>query len=210
IGEYIKNPHDFIVGANNPEVVFARDAELGKQIMMLAEQAVAKKIQESYMQFVNEGNNPEQFNPEQAVDIESFIKEFNENFIDDISAQGQDLINVIDDLTDAFTIYAIAYFEFVAFGACYTYRDIVGNQLIKRVVSVRDAFPVPNDNMFAEDYDMFAERRMLTKQQIIDEFYEYLSEKEREALDTYYQYSATTSSDKALLNWDKYMYYFGD
>lgn len=69
--------------------------------MMLAEQAVAKKIQESYMQFVNEGNNPEQFNPEQAVDIEAFIKEFNENFIDDISAQGQDLINVIDDLTDA-------------------------------------------------------------------------------------------------------------
>lgn len=210
IGEYIKNPHDFIVGANNPEVVFARDAELGKQIMMLAEQAVAKKIQESYIQFVNEGNNPEQFNPEQAVDIEAFIKEFNENFIDDISAQGQDLINVIDDLTDAFTIYARAYFEFVAFGACYTYRDVVGNQLIKRVVSVRDAFPVPNDNMFAEDYDMFAERRMLTKQQIIDEFYEYLSEKEREALDTYYQYSATTSSDKALLNWDKYMYYFGD
>jgi len=195
IGEYIKNPHDFIVGANNPEVVFARDAELGKQIMILAEQAVAKKIQESYMQFVNEGNNPEQFN---------------QNFIDDISAQGQDLINVIDDLTDAFTIYARAYFEFVAFGACYTYRDVVGNQLIKRVVSVRDAFPVPNDNMFAEDYDMFAERRMLTKQQIIDEFYEYLSEKEREALDTYYQYSATTSSDKALLNWDKYMYYFGD
>ena len=43
---------------------------------------------------------------------------------------------------------------------CYTYRDVVGNQLIKRVVSVRDAFPVPNDNMFAEDYDMFAERRM--------------------------------------------------
>ena len=33
------------------------------------------------MQFVNEGNNPEQFNPEQAVDIEAFIKEFNENFM---------------------------------------------------------------------------------------------------------------------------------
>ena len=71
--------------------------------------------------------------------------EFNENFIDDISAQGQDLINVIDDLTDSFTIYARAYFEFVAFGACYTYRDVVGTQLIKRVVSIRDAFPVPND-----------------------------------------------------------------
>ena len=30
--EYIKNPHDFIVGANNPEVVFARDAELGNKL----------------------------------------------------------------------------------------------------------------------------------------------------------------------------------
>ena len=59
------------------------------------EQAVAKKIQESYMQFVNEGHNPEQFNPEQAVDIEAFIKEFNENFIDDISAQDVCNINVI-------------------------------------------------------------------------------------------------------------------
>ena len=211
IGEYIKNPHDFIVGANNPEVVFARDAELGKQIMMLAEQAVAKKIQESYMQFVNEGNNPEQFNPEQAVDIEAFIKEFNENFIDDISAQGQDLINVIDDLTDAFTIYARAYFEFVAFGACYTYRDVVGNQLIKRVVSVRDAFPVPNDNILVEDYDMFAERRMMTLQQIIDEYYDMLDDKDKEYLDTYYINGRNISQDdKGLLYWDNYRQRYPD
>lgn len=210
IGEYIKNPHDFIVGANNPEVVFARDAELGKQIMFMAEQAVAQKIQETYVQFVNEGNDPKEFNPQTAVDIEAFIKEFNENYIDDISAQGQDLINVIDDITNSFTIYARAYFEFVAFGACYTYRDVDGSKLIKRAVSVRDAFPVPNDSMFAEDYDMFAERRMLTRQQIIDEFYEYLTKEQREALDTFYQYSATTSSDRALLNWDNYMRYFKD
>lgn len=210
IGEYIRNPHDFIVGANNPEVVLAKDAELGKRIMFMAEQAVAQKIQESYTQFVNEGNDPKEFNPQTAIDIEAFIKEFNENFIDDISAQGQDLINVIDDITNAFVIYTRAYFEFISFGACYTYRDIDDNKLIKRVVSVRDAFPVPNDSMFAEDYDMFAERRMLTRQQIIDEFYDYLTKEQRDALDTFYQYSATTSSDKALLNWDSYMKYFGD
>jgi hypothetical protein len=113
IGEYIKNPHDFIVGANNPEVVFARDAELGKQIMMLAEQAVAKKIQESYMQFVNEGNNPEQFNPEQAVDIEAFIKEFNENFIDDISAQGQYQYNYTIYIVDKTFHQLLLVFQYV-------------------------------------------------------------------------------------------------
>lgn len=210
IGEYIKNPHDFIVGANNPEVVFAKNAKLGQEIMMLAEQAVAKRIQESYQQFINEGNNPEEFNVEQAVNIEEFIKEFNDNFIDDISVQGQHLLDIIDDITDAFTLYARAYFEFVAFGACYTYRDVVGTELVKRVVSVRDAFPVHNDNMFAEDYDMFAERRMLTKQQVIDEFYDYLTEKQKEALDVCYQYGSHTGSEKALLNWDTYMRYFKD
>ena len=31
--EFVKGiTHDFIVGANNPEVVFARDAELGNKL----------------------------------------------------------------------------------------------------------------------------------------------------------------------------------
>ena len=68
------------------------------------------------------------------------------------------------------------YFEFVSFGQCYTYSDVVGNKLIKRNVSVRDAFPIPNDSMFVEDHDMFCERRKLTYQQIIDEFDEYLTD----------------------------------
>ncbi|MGZ7848037.1 hypothetical protein ACXVWQ_10775, partial [Haemophilus sp. SZY H57] len=39
IGEYFKNPHDFVVGANNPDIVFNRNAALKQKVMEAAQQA---------------------------------------------------------------------------------------------------------------------------------------------------------------------------
>ena len=206
VSEYLKNPHDFIVGANNPEVILARDGKLKQELAMLAQQQVAAKIQEAYQQYVNEGNDPQQFNPQEAIDIEAFIKEFNENYIDDISAQGQELLNVIRDITEDNLLYARAYFDFVAFGECYTYTDIVGNKLIKRVVSPRDAYPINTDNMFREDDDMFACRRKLSYQQIMDEFGEYITSKQKEFLNKFY---ANRTPDTRL-TYQVYESYFPD
>lgn len=186
VSEYIKNPHEFIVGANNPEVVLARNSKLRQELAFIVQEQIAAKIQESYANWINQGNDPQQFNPQEQFNIEEFIADFNEKYIDDISAQGQEILNVIRDITEDKLIYSRAYFEWVTFGECYTYTDVVGEKIIKRVVSLRDAFPVPNDNMFAEDYDMFAERRKLTYQQIIDEFDEYLTDVDRKFLEDYY------------------------
>ena len=186
IGEYIKNPHDFIVSANNPEVILARNGKLKQELSILVQQQIAVKINEAYQQFVNEGNDPKQFNPEQVVDIENFIKEFNENYIDEISMQGQELLNVIRDLTEDTLLYVRAYFDFITFGECYTYTDIVGKNIVKRVISPRDAFPINTDNMFREDDDMFACRRKLSYQQIMDEFGEHITPKQKDFLNKYY------------------------
>lgn len=186
VSEYIKNPHDFIVGANNPEVVLARNSKLRQELAFIVQEQIAAKIQESYANWINQGNDPQQFNPQEQFNIEEFIADFNEKYIDDISAQGQEILNVIRDITEDKLIYSRAYFEWVTFGECYTYTDVIGEKIIKRVVSLRDAFPVPNDNMFAEDYDMFAERRKLTYQQIIDEFDEYLTDVDIKFLEDYY------------------------
>lgn len=206
ISEYIKNPHDFIVGANNPEIILAKNAKLKQEVSVLVEQQIAAKIQQNYQQFINEGGDPKEFNPQQSIDIEAFIKEFNENYIDDITEQGQNILNVIKDLTDDTLFYARSYFDLITFGECYTYADVIGNKLIKRTVSVRDAFPVPNNNMLAEDWDMFAERRKLSYQQISDEFDEYFSETDRKFLDTYY---AKNSNDSSL-SFSTYENYFPD
>lgn len=208
VSEYIKNPHDFVVGANNPEVVLARDSKLRQELQNLVQQQIAIRIQQSYQEWVNGGNDPQQFNPQESIDIEAFIKEFNENYIDDISAQGQSLLNVIKDLTEDTLLYARAYFDFVTFGECYTYTDIVGNTIIKRVVSPRDAFPVNTDNIFREDDDMFCERRKMTYQQIIDEFDDYLDDKQREFLNTYYAKRSTNTPTE--LSFSTYESYFPD
>ena len=211
VGEYLKAPHDFVVGANNPEVVLAKDAKLNQELMGLAEEAIAGEIERAYQQFINEGNEPEQFNPSTAINIEEFVKKFNEDYIDDITIQGQRLLNVIRDLTDDLALYIRAYFEFVSFGRAYTYTEIAGNKLIKRVVSVRDAYPVPNDNLLVEDYDMFAERRKLSYQQIMDEFADYLDKDQIEFLNIFYARDTVgTVGERALLNFDKYYSYNKD
>lgn len=208
VSEYIKNPHDFIVGANNAEVVLARNAKLRQELAVIVQQKIAARIQQSYQDWVNGGNDPQQFNPQTALDVEAFVQEFNENYIDDISAQGQQILNVIKDITEDTLFYARAYFDFVTFGETYTYTDIVGDKIVKRVVSPRDAFPVNTDNIFREDDDIFAERRKLTYQQIIDEFDEYLDDKQKEFLETYYaKHSANAPME---LDFNVYESYFPD
>ena len=205
VSEYIKNPHDFVVGANNPEVILARNKKLQEELASLVEQQIAARIQQSYAEFVNQGGNPQEFNPQETIDIEAFIKEFNQNFIDDISAQGAELLNVIKDLTDDTAFYGNAYFNFVTFGELYTYCDVIGDKLIKRVISPRDAFPIPNDNIFVEDYDMFACRRKLTYQQIIDEFSDYFTKKDIEFLSTYYaRHSVTIPAELMFPRFEQY------
>lgn len=205
VSEYIKNPHDFIVGANNAEVVLARNAKLRQELAVIVQQKIAARIQQSYQDWVNGGNDPQQFNPQTALDVETFVQEFNENYIDDISAQGQQILNVIKDITEDTLFYARAYFDFVTFGETYTYTDIVGDKIVKRVVSPRDAFPVNTDNIFREDDDMFAERRKLTYQQIIDEFDEYLDDKQKEFLETYYaKHSANAPMELAFNVYESY------
>lgn len=208
VSEYIKNPHDFIVGANNAEVVLARNAKLRQELAIIVQQKIAARIQQSYQDWVNGGNDPQQFNPQTALDVEAFVQEFNESYIDDISAQGQQILNVIKDITEDALFYARAYFDFVTFGETYTYTDIVGNKIVKRVVSPRDAFPVNTDNIFREDDDMFAERRKLTYQQIVDEFDEYLDDKQREFLETYY--AKRSANAPVELAFNVYESYFPD
>jgi hypothetical protein len=208
VSEYIKNPHDFIVGANNAEVVLARNAKLRQELAIIVQQKIAARIQQSYQDWVNGGNDPQQFNPQTALDVEAFVQEFNENYIDDISVQGQQILNVIKDITEDALFYARAYFDFVTFGETYTYTDIVGNKIVKRVVSPRDAFPINTDNIFREDDDMFAERRKLTYQQIVDEFDEYLDDKQREFLETYYAKRSANAPMELAFN--VYESYFPD
>ena len=52
VSEYVKNPHDFIVGANNPEVILAKNRKLQQELMGIVQTQIAARIQQSYQEFL--------------------------------------------------------------------------------------------------------------------------------------------------------------
>ena len=197
VSEYFKGVHEFIVGANNPEIVLNKNAKLKEEIGKLAQQAFQAEFEKQYQAMVQQaqqqGQDPSTIDPQEAMpDPEQFVKEFNEKYIDDESKQAQDVLDYIRAITEDNLIYLSAFFNYSALGECYSYADVRGNKFIKENVPVLEAYPVPNDKFFVEDYDMFARKMLLSYQQIMDMFDDNLTDKDRKFLETYYAKDNTT------------------
>lgn len=191
VSEYFKGVHEFIVGANNPDIVINKNAKLKEKIGELAQQAFQQEFEKAYQQAIQQaqqqGQDPNTINPQDSMpDPEQFIKEFNEKYIDDESKQGQDMLDYIRSITKDNIIYLSAFFNFVSLGECFSYCDVRGSNIVKENVPVLEAYPIPNGNYFVEDHDMFARKMMLSYQQIMDMFEDNLDDKDKAFLETYY------------------------
>ena len=195
VSEYFKGVHEFVVGANNPDIILNKNAKLKEKIGELAQQAFQQKFQKQYkaaqQQAVQQGQDPNSVNPQDSMpDPEQFIKDFNEKYIDDESRQGQDMLDYIRAITKDNIIYLTSFFNFVSLGECYSYCDIRGSKIIKEAVPVLEAYPIPNGNFFVEDHDMFARKMLLSYQQILDMFDNNLTEEDKKFLETYYSHGS--------------------
>lgn len=191
VSEYFKGIHEFVVGANNPDIVINKNAKLKEKIGELAQQAFQQEFERQYQAMVQQaqqqGQDPSTIDPQQAMpDVDKFIADFNEKYIDDESKQGQDILDYIRAMTQDNIIYLSAFFNFVSLGECYSYSDVRGDKLFKENVPVLEAFPIPNDKFFVEDHDMFARRMLMSYQQIIDMFDDMLTDKDKKFLEIYY------------------------
>lgn len=213
VSEYFKGIHEFVVGATNADIVLKKNAKLREEIGVLAAQAFQqefeRRLQEMQAQAEQQGTPTEQINPQDAMpDPEEFIKNFNENYIDEESKQGQELLHYIRSITADTMIYLSAFFDYVALGECYTYSDVRGEKIIKEHVPVMEAFPIPNGNFFVEEHDMFARRMLLSYSQIVDMFDDYLDKKDREFLETFY--GRDINSGPTKLMYSKYFETYPD
>ena len=195
VSEYFKGVHEFVVGANNPDIILNKNAKLKEKIGELAQQAFQQEFQKQYQaaqqQAVQQGQDPNSVNPQNSMpDIEQFIKDFNEKYIDDESRQGQDMLDYIRAITKDNIIYLTSFFNFVSLGECYSYCDIRGSKIIKEAIPVLEAYPIPNGNFFVEDHDMFARKMLLSYQQILDMFDNNLTEEDKKFLETYYSHGS--------------------
>lgn len=207
ISEYYKGIHEFIVGADSPDIVFNKKERLKQEIGILAQQAFQQEFEKNFQQLVQQaqeqGQDPNQINPQDAMpDPEKFIKEFNEKYIDDESKQAQDILDYIRNATSDTFIYLSAFFNYASFGEFYTYTSVEGDTIKKECVPLMEAYPIPNSNFFVEDHDMFARKMNLTYQQIIDMFDDVLSKEDRKLLENYYEHN--TPTNRIMLPYAKY------
>ena len=214
VSEYFKGIHQFVVGAENPDIIINKDAALKQTIMQAAEQAFQQEFQKRYQQMINQaqqqGQDPNQVDPSQAMpDVEEFMNKFNQDYIDKESKQGQDVLNYVRAMTEDNLIYLTCYFHFVALGECFTYCDVRGDKIVKDYIPVTEAYPIPNVNFFVEDHDMFARKMMMSYQQIVDMFDEFLDEKDRKFLETYYAHQ-NANSGVTRLSYNQYFENYPD
>lgn len=191
IGEYIKGEHEFIVTATNPEVTMMKDAAVREEITRLGmEQFVAelkKKIEEQQQQEQQEGQPAQETDPSQLMpDMATYMNDFADKYIDNLTVQGQELIDVIDNLNDAEVIYTKMFHDLVAFGECYSYRTVKGDKFIKEAVPAIEAYPIPTDATFVCQHDMFARRMRMSLQQMQEFFGEDLKEYDIAYLNKHY------------------------
>lgn len=214
VSEYFKGIHQFVVGAENPDIVINKDAALKQTIMQAAEQAFQKEFQKRYQQMIDQaqqtGQPTDKIDPSQAMpDVEEFMNKFNSDYIDKESKQGQDVLSYVRAMTEDNLIYLTCYFNFIALGECFTYCDVRGNKIVKDYIPVTEAYPIPNSNFFVEDHDMFARKMMMSYQQIVDMFDEFLDEKDKKFLETYYAHQ-NANSGITRLSYNQYFENYPD
>lgn len=219
VSEYTKEQHEFLVTANNPDIVLARDKaiknDITKRAFLAFQEEFQKRVQEAEKQnkqLEAQGQPAESIDPQKlAADAEQFEKDFIENYIDEISVQAQQLIDVIDDTTNTEVLAPMAYFNFVVTGECYSYHTVKGKKVIKETVPTIEMYPVPNGEVFVSDYDMVARKMKMSYSQVIDQFKDDLTENELNFISTYYNpVNAGQGVRSKTFNLNAYSYYFPD
>lgn len=197
IGEYFKGAHEFIVGANNPDVVLNRNAKLKAKIMQKAQEAFIREFEQKYKEAIEQaqgqGQSPDTIDPQSIMpDSDEFMKKFNDDYIDDESEQAQQVLDYVRSMTKDTNIYLTCFFNYCSLGECYSYAEIRDNKIIKEAVPVIEAYPIPNNNQFVEDHDMFARKMLLSYNQILDMFDDYLTDEDKSYLDAHYDINSGT------------------
>lgn len=210
VSEYFKGIHEFFVGANDPEIAIRKNAKLQQEVLMLCQQAFQQQLEASYQQAIQQGANPEEIDVSSIMpDPEAFVKQFEENYVDERTTQGQEILMYIRSMTEDMFMYMSAFFDYVAYGETFTYTGVDNNQIIKEHVPILEAYPVPNSNYYVEDHDMFARRMRLTYQQIIDMFGDQLDERDKSFLDNYYGQTGASANPK-MLSYNQYFETYAD
>jgi len=186
IGEYIKQPFQFQVKANDMDVVSRFNDKLAEEMSKLAVQ--------QYINVLNEMNVNTGVDTKDIPDFEKFYKDFKENYRDEVAADGQSILDAILDWTESHIKYYTAFYYYVVAGVTYSYRDIRNGSLYKEIISPLEYRPITNGEPFVEDHDAGVRKFRISYYQILERFSDILDDKTLNKIKDYIENYTNSSS----------------
>ena len=171
MGEYIKQYHNYQVYIHDSEAVFERNSELAAAMT----RELASKFEDLLQQ--KDTNLDE-------LDMEKYAKDFVKKWVNKRAVKEQERLNLINDLTESITKYIEGFFYWWATEQVFSYRDVVGNELVKEIVPPWEYYRVDTGELFVEDDDMGVRKFQLNLNQIKSRFSDDLTESDFDYLKT--------------------------
>jgi hypothetical protein len=191
IGEKSKRPLNYTVAVKNGDAISLK--EQAKKEVLIA------TIQKMFVQQYTKQTNPElgaQMEQEAPQIPQQILEQFETSYVDDRAIKGQHAINYIMQNEEIYDKFQKLFFHFLVSGECYTEKGVRRAEPFYDVINPLDIdYDKDPDIDFVEDGDWAIIRKFAHASTIIDQFGEYLTDKQVLDLETPHQ----TSVDSYLL-----------
>lgn len=175
MGRWLLLPSTFIVTIEDEDILMKVNEEVANE--------VGKYLQQALVNLLNQNGMDTGSESKPLSDIKEYTEKLRTEFFNNKVVEAQKLLDAIRDWTNDRLRYIDAYYSFIVLGEYYSYRTIYNKTFHKEICNTLECFPVPNNELFVEDYDCFLRRYMLSVDQVYDYFWDDLSKKDKEYLD---------------------------
>jgi hypothetical protein len=185
IGEKSKRPLNYTVAVKNGDAVSLK--EQAKKEVLIA------TIQKMFVQQYVKQTDPDtgaQLEQEAPQIPQQILEQFETSYVDDRAIKGQHAINYIMQNEEIYDKFQKLFFHFLVAGECYTEKGVRRGEPFYDVINPLDIdYDKDPDIDFVEDGDWAIIRKFAHASTIIDQFGEYLTDKQVLDLETPHQNS---------------------
>jgi len=183
LGEYIELPYKFYVKSENADLMLKLDSDVRQEIYNL--------LIKEFQRIIEEANLAAEQSGQQATppDFAKLYQERLQELIDDRTIKDTHLLSLINEETNFESLRYQLFFDWWATEEFYTYREIIGDKVVKSRIDPLAAYPISNNEQFVEDYDAFVWKNVITYDQLLEKqsVLDHITDKEAEKLNAIYR-----------------------
>jgi hypothetical protein len=187
IGEYIRQHSNYQVFNNDYDSIVLRNKDLAKQVESMLAQAL--------MNFLNQEMETG-VESKEVPDIEKFVEEFIENWMDERAIKATEKIKLLETLTDATVLYIQGFFYWWSTESVITYRTITNNDVVKEIVSPLEYYRIRGKSMFIEDDPMGMRLSYISITELVNQDRHILIEEDKNYIDKLYDIAKETADGR--------------